>query len=59
MWMKRSDLPLGYSGWQVVDATPQEASDGMYDNLVNSFATKLLHTTYFFCYKKDFLPSLE
>ena len=28
MWMKRPDLPLGYGGWQVLDATPQEASDG-------------------------------
>lgn len=28
VWMKRPDLPLGYDGWQVVDATPQETSDG-------------------------------
>ncbi|NXC78828.1 TGM1 glutamyltransferase, partial [Anhinga anhinga] len=25
-WMKRPDLPDGYDGWQVVDATPQETS---------------------------------
>uniref|UniRef100_A0A8C7YEA6 Transglutaminase-like domain-containing protein n=1 Tax=Oryzias sinensis TaxID=183150 RepID=A0A8C7YEA6_9TELE len=27
-FMKRSDLPPKYTGWQVVDATPQETSDG-------------------------------
>lgn len=27
-WMKRGDLPKGYDGWQVVDPTPQERSDG-------------------------------
>uniref|UniRef100_T1J2C6 protein-glutamine gamma-glutamyltransferase n=1 Tax=Strigamia maritima TaxID=126957 RepID=T1J2C6_STRMM len=25
-WMARPDLPTGYSGWQVLDATPQERS---------------------------------
>ncbi|KAG1690979.1 Hemocyte protein-glutamine gamma-glutamyltransferase [Nymphon striatum] len=29
-WMSRPDLPPGYGGWQAIDATPQEASDGMY-----------------------------
>uniref|UniRef100_H2YCU3 protein-glutamine gamma-glutamyltransferase n=1 Tax=Ciona savignyi TaxID=51511 RepID=H2YCU3_CIOSA len=29
-WMKRSDLPAGYDGWQAVDATPQEVSLGLY-----------------------------
>lgn len=29
-YMARSDLPDGFGGWQVVDATPQETSDGMY-----------------------------
>ncbi|KAG8571659.1 hypothetical protein GDO81_011743 [Engystomops pustulosus] len=29
-WMTRPDLPVGFGGWQAVDATPQEASDGMY-----------------------------
>ncbi|KAJ8010229.1 hypothetical protein DPEC_G00072840 [Dallia pectoralis] len=28
--MNRPDLPAGLSGWQVVDATPQETSDGYY-----------------------------
>ncbi|WAR12580.1 TGMH-like protein [Mya arenaria] len=28
VWMARPDLPVGYGGWQAVDATPQEASDG-------------------------------
>lgn len=27
--MNRTDLPQGFEGWQVVDATPQETSDGM------------------------------
>lgn len=26
--MKRDDLPEGYDGWQVLDPTPQERSDG-------------------------------
>lgn len=29
-YMKRSDLPAGYDGWQVLDATPQETSMGNY-----------------------------
>ncbi|KAJ8031443.1 Protein-glutamine gamma-glutamyltransferase K [Holothuria leucospilota] len=29
-WMARPDLPIGYGGWQAVDSTPQETSDGMY-----------------------------
>uniref|UniRef100_A0A2R5LJF4 Putative transglutaminase/protease-like logues n=1 Tax=Ornithodoros turicata TaxID=34597 RepID=A0A2R5LJF4_9ACAR len=29
-WMARLDLPPGYGGWQAVDATPQETSDGFY-----------------------------
>ncbi|XP_039997191.1 coagulation factor XIII A chain [Xiphias gladius] len=29
-YMTRPDLPTGFGGWQVVDATPQETSDGMY-----------------------------
>lgn len=27
-YMTRPDLPAGFGGWQVVDATPQETSDG-------------------------------
>lgn len=27
-WMKRRDLPQGNDGWQVLDATPQEISEG-------------------------------
>ncbi|XP_078687728.1 coagulation factor XIII A chain-like isoform X1 [Branchiostoma floridae x Branchiostoma belcheri] len=27
-WMARPDLPEGYGGWQALDATPQELSDG-------------------------------
>ncbi|XP_018603652.1 coagulation factor XIII A chain [Scleropages formosus] len=29
-YMARTDLPQGFGGWQVVDATPQETSDGLY-----------------------------
>uniref|UniRef100_A0A8C8EMY4 protein-glutamine gamma-glutamyltransferase n=1 Tax=Oncorhynchus tshawytscha TaxID=74940 RepID=A0A8C8EMY4_ONCTS len=29
-YMSRPDLPQGFGGWQAVDATPQETSDGMY-----------------------------
>ncbi|KAJ7313166.1 hypothetical protein JRQ81_004440 [Phrynocephalus forsythii] len=29
-WMKRPDLPAGFDGWQVVDATPQESSSGIF-----------------------------
>uniref|UniRef100_A0A8D0UDX3 Protein-glutamine gamma-glutamyltransferase 5 n=1 Tax=Sus scrofa TaxID=9823 RepID=A0A8D0UDX3_PIG len=29
-WMARRDLPEGYGGWQVLDATPQETSNGLY-----------------------------
>uniref|UniRef100_H3CJT8 protein-glutamine gamma-glutamyltransferase n=1 Tax=Tetraodon nigroviridis TaxID=99883 RepID=H3CJT8_TETNG len=30
VWMVRYDLPDGLAGWQVVDATPQETSDGYF-----------------------------
>ncbi|RWS16047.1 hypothetical protein B4U79_04263 [Dinothrombium tinctorium] len=30
VWMARDDLQTGYNGWQVIDATPQEPSDGIY-----------------------------
>lgn len=30
IWMARPDLPKGYGGWQAIDATPQEASDGIF-----------------------------
>lgn len=29
-FMARPDLPSGYGGWQAIDATPQETSDGVY-----------------------------
>nr|XP_042131974.1 protein-glutamine gamma-glutamyltransferase 5 [Peromyscus maniculatus bairdii] len=29
-WMARRDLPPGHGGWQVLDATPQETSNGLY-----------------------------
>ncbi|OWF37367.1 annulin-like [Mizuhopecten yessoensis] len=30
VWMARKDLPPGYDGWQAIDATPQERSEGMF-----------------------------
>ncbi|KAH3768656.1 hemocyte protein-glutamine gamma-glutamyltransferase-like [Dreissena polymorpha] len=30
VWMSRPDLPTGYGGWQAIDATPQETSEGVY-----------------------------
>ncbi|XDV46821.1 hypothetical protein PO909_016653 [Leuciscus waleckii] len=30
VYMKRLDLPEKFSGWQVIDSTPQETSDGFY-----------------------------
>ncbi|KAK9506653.1 hypothetical protein O3M35_008548 [Rhynocoris fuscipes] len=30
VWLARPDLPPGYGGWQAIDATPQEESDGIY-----------------------------
>ncbi|KAJ8385678.1 hypothetical protein AAFF_G00183910 [Aldrovandia affinis] len=30
VWMKRPDLPEGYDGWQALDATPQEESEGVF-----------------------------
>lgn len=29
-WMTRPDLTLGYEGWQAIDPTPQEKSEGTY-----------------------------
>lgn len=29
-WMRRDDLPKGNDGWQVLDPTPQELSDGAF-----------------------------
>ncbi|XP_048464341.1 protein-glutamine gamma-glutamyltransferase 2-like isoform X2 [Rhincodon typus] len=29
-WMARNDLVAGYDGWQVLDPTPQEKSEGIY-----------------------------
>ncbi|XP_075274942.1 LOW QUALITY PROTEIN: protein-glutamine gamma-glutamyltransferase 4 [Opisthocomus hoazin] len=30
VWMKRTDLPSGFDGWQAVDSTPQERSEGIF-----------------------------
>lgn len=30
VWMARPDLPAGYGGWQIIDATPQETSNTRY-----------------------------
>ncbi|NXA48099.1 TGM4 glutamyltransferase, partial [Nothocercus julius] len=29
-WMKRPDLPAGFDGWQAIDSTPQEQSQGVF-----------------------------
>ncbi|XP_010022365.1 PREDICTED: protein-glutamine gamma-glutamyltransferase 4, partial [Nestor notabilis] len=30
VWMKRTDLPAGFDGWQAIDSTPQEQSQGIF-----------------------------
>ncbi|NXE87740.1 TGM4 glutamyltransferase, partial [Menura novaehollandiae] len=30
VWMKRTDLPNGFDGWQAIDSTPQEQSQGVF-----------------------------
>lgn len=30
VWMQRPDLPQGYSGWQIIDSTPQEEAEAVY-----------------------------
>ncbi|KAF1632333.1 Protein-glutamine gamma-glutamyltransferase 4, partial [Eudyptes filholi] len=30
VWMKRMDLPAGFDGWQAIDSTPQELSQGIF-----------------------------
>ncbi|NWH76097.1 TGM4 glutamyltransferase, partial [Piaya cayana] len=30
VWMKRTDLPAGFDGWQAIDSTPQEQSEGIF-----------------------------
>ncbi|NWI53095.1 TGM4 glutamyltransferase, partial [Calyptomena viridis] len=30
VWMKRTDIPDGFSGWQAIDSTPQEQSQGIF-----------------------------
>ncbi|NXI68493.1 TGM4 glutamyltransferase, partial [Anseranas semipalmata] len=30
VWMKRKDLPAGFDGWQAIDSTPQEQSQGIF-----------------------------
>ncbi|NXI90103.1 TGM4 glutamyltransferase, partial [Psophia crepitans] len=30
VWMKRADLPSGFDGWQAIDSTPQEQSQGTF-----------------------------
>ncbi|XP_054048664.1 protein-glutamine gamma-glutamyltransferase 4 [Rissa tridactyla] len=30
VWMKRMDLPSGFDGWQAIDSTPQEQSQGAF-----------------------------
>lgn len=37
VWVARSDLPYGYGGWQAVDATPRETSQGSIITINNIF----------------------
>ncbi|NXR80075.1 TGM4 glutamyltransferase, partial [Pycnonotus jocosus] len=30
VWMKRTDVPSGFDGWQAIDSTPQEQSQGRF-----------------------------
>ncbi|NXL47074.1 TGM4 glutamyltransferase, partial [Podilymbus podiceps] len=30
VWMKRTDIPAGFNGWQAIDSTPQEHSQGIF-----------------------------
>uniref|UniRef100_UPI00398F3796 coagulation factor XIII A chain-like isoform X2 n=1 Tax=Pristiophorus japonicus TaxID=55135 RepID=UPI00398F3796 len=53
-WMSRSDLPAGYGGWQVVDATPQETSEGMY-RCGPASVNAIKHGQVFFPYDAPFI----
>ncbi|XP_028284183.1 protein-glutamine gamma-glutamyltransferase K [Parambassis ranga] len=52
-WMARPDLPPGYGGWQAVDSTPQETSQGTFRcgpasvNAIRSGQVYLKHDTPF------------
>ncbi|KAF3698947.1 Protein-glutamine gamma-glutamyltransferase K [Channa argus] len=52
-WMARPDLPPGYGGWQAVDSTPQETSQGIFRcgpsslNAIRSGQVYLKHDTPF------------
>ena len=41
VWMARPDLPKGYDGWQIIDATPQEKSDGRSAKFIENVRTFL------------------
>lgn len=60
--MRRDDLPKEYNGWQVLDPTPQELSDGIFQlnychlhqvkervNLALVDGTKLFRLVYVLC----------
>eukprot|EP00064_Thunnus_orientalis_P013940 superscaffoldBa00002342_g13981 len=52
-WMARPDLPAGYGGWQAIDSTPQETSQGTFRcgpssvNAIRSGQVYLKHDTPF------------
>lgn len=52
-WMARPDLPPGHGGWQAVDSTPQETSQGTFRcgpasiNAIRSGHVYLKHDTPF------------
>ncbi|XP_067910557.1 coagulation factor XIII A chain-like [Heterodontus francisci] len=53
-WMSRYDLPPGYDGWQAIDATPQETSEGMY-RCGPASVNAIKHGQVFFPYDAPFI----
>lgn len=45
VWMSRTDLGKDYDGWQVIDATPQETSEGNNKYIYRGVS---MHTCFFF-----------
>ena len=43
VWMARPDLPSGFGGWQAIDATPQETSEGTSAVIIRSHIAPLFH----------------
>lgn len=55
VWMSRKDLGKDYDGWQVIDATPQETSEGNNMYIYRGVSMHILINACFFsllCLKK-------